>query len=235
MSHFTFFDFVRHTTLALCFALGTTTLSAAPILIQEVLYDGLGGDADESFTELFGTPGSSLDGWQLVGINGFNGNRYRSIDLTGNHISADGTFVISTASASSSLRAESDFTANVDWQNGPDAVQLFNGSTLVDALQYGDAGAFNSGEGLNAEDVTAGFSLTRDILGSDTGNNATDFTMAEPSPGVGPVLANVHAQKVPEPNIISLLTLGLAGICFGLRNSPLPTCSEKTKSQQARA
>ena len=43
--------------------------NAAPItVINEVLYDGPGSDADDVFTELFGTPGLALDGWSLTGL-----------------------------------------------------------------------------------------------------------------------------------------------------------------------
>ncbi len=38
---------------------------AQPI-IEEVLYDGEGGDADDVFTELSGPAGTNLDGWRSM-------------------------------------------------------------------------------------------------------------------------------------------------------------------------
>jgi len=81
---------------------------------------------------------------------------------------------------------ERDFTANVDWQNGPDAVQLRDpADAIVDALQYGDAGEFNAGEGLPASSASAGRSLSRDRLSSDSNDNAADFSPLDPpTPGL---------------------------------------------------
>ena len=53
--------------------------------------------------------------------------------------------------------------------------------------KYGDAGAVNAGEGTPAPQTAAGQSLTRTPPGSDTGDNAADFSIADPpTPGVGP-------------------------------------------------
>jgi len=168
-------------------------LNAAPVVINEVLYDGPGSDSDDVFTELFGTPGMSLDGWTLVGVNGGNGDTYRAIDLSGVLMPEDGLLVIATSSANSALAALTDFVANVDWQNGPDAVQLWFSGVLQDALQYGDAGVNNAGEGTHADMVTAGMSLSRNWLGADTDNNAFDFSAVEATPGVGPAVVPVPA------------------------------------------
>ena len=89
-----------------------TALSA--LVIQEVLYDGPGADAPSVFTELFGTPGMSLDNYTLVGINGRFGTSYRTISLTGAVIPADGVLVIATGDANASLALVRDLTANVD-------------------------------------------------------------------------------------------------------------------------
>ena len=141
--------------------LGTTlvtvlsVLTAAPVadagpIIQELYYDAAGGpDSAGVFTELFGTPGMPLIGWSLVGVNGSTGLPYRTIDLTGAVLPADGLLLIASTSAAVTLAALRDFTANVDWQNGPDAVRLLDPtSTVIDAVQYGNAGPNNSGLGL---------------------------------------------------------------------------------------
>ncbi len=178
---------------------------ASTVRIQEVLYDGPGADSDDVFTELYGTAGLSLDGWQLRGVNGGNGDVYRVLDLSGAFIPDDGLLVIATASANSALAAVTDWVANVDWQNGPDAVQLWFGDSLMDSLQYGDAGINNAGEGQPAMLVDAGVSLSRDASGQDTGNNAVDFSASVPAPGQGP-------SPVPVPAAAWLLMSGLAGL-----------------------
>ena len=181
---------------------------ALPV-IQEVFYDAAGGDATHVFTELYGIPDMNLDGWKLLGINGFNGSTYRTIQLAGAIIPDDGLLVIATLSAAGNVLAHRDFTANVDWQNGPDTVQLLNPlNIIIDALQYGDAGAKNAGEGTPALDVSAGRSLSRDAFGTDTNNNLADFVnLATPTPGVGP-----NANPVPEPTTLLLLSTGIAAL-----------------------
>ena len=162
--------------------------NTTPVRIQEVLYDGSGTDSEEAFTEITGPPGKALTGWSLVGVNGSDGQSYRTISLDGATIPADGVLVVAHANATGAVLTHRDTTANVDWQNGPDAVQLLHtqGGVVdtVDALQYGDAGQHNAGEGSPAPKVKAGQSLSRSADGSDTDDNLTDFTAQDtPTPG----------------------------------------------------
>ena len=144
---------------AAAFGLMATPAAGAPI-IQEVFYDSSGTDSGEVFTEIFGMGDMSLDRWSLVGLNGGTGLPYRTLDLTGATIPGDGLLVVATSSADPSLAAVRDFTANVDWQNGPDAVQLIDPFlVIIDAIQYGDAGVNNAGFGSPALDPPAGSSL----------------------------------------------------------------------------
>ena len=191
---------IKHAVLGAFLSLGLSLSAHAAVVIQEVLYDGPGTDPDDVFTELSGPPGASLDGWSLAGINGSNGQVYRVIDLSGLVIPDDGIFVVATSSASPLLAQQRDFIANVDWQNGPDAIHLLSGGILVDALQYGDAGIYNAGEGTYAEDVAGEVSLSRDLLGTDTNNNAVDFIAGVPSPGT---------SVVPVPSAVWMLASGL--------------------------
>ena len=185
----------------------TSTADAAPI-IHEVFYDAAGSDSGQVFTELFGEAGVGLDGWTLVGINGGTGLSYRTVDLTGAVFPSDGLLVIAQSTATGILATERDVIGNVDWQNGPDAVQLLDPmSFVIDALQFGDAGTNNAGFGIPALDAPAGSSLSRDLFGTNTGNNLVDFSVTAPTPGVGPT--TTPPTSVPEPSTGVLLGLGL--------------------------
>jgi hypothetical protein len=180
---------------------------ADSIVIQEVCYDGASSDAAEAFTELLGTPGMDLTGWLLVGIDGADGSVYRSLSLSGAVVPDDGILVIATSSASGLVLAARDFVLNVDWQNGPDAIRLIDPSgTVMDALAYG--AGLTLGEGQAAADVAAGWSLTRDFCGTDTGDNATDFLgVASPTPGF-------CGTPTPEPATLLLVLAGGGGLAL---------------------
>lgn len=195
-------SFVAQITATVIASLWLTAAAQASVVIQEVLYDGPGTDPDDVFTELFGPPGMDLGGWSLVGINGGDGQVYQTIDLSGFVIPVDGIFVIATSLANSTLALQRDFIANVDWQNGPDALQVLYGTNVIDALQYGDAGIYNAGEGGFAVDVSGAISLSRDLFGTDTDNNAVDFTAGDPTPGSG-------RSIVPIPAAVWLFGSGL--------------------------
>jgi hypothetical protein len=141
------------------------------IIINELYYDTPGSDT-ACFIELYGPTGASLDGMEIVGVNGLNGDDYENIDLTGYSIPADGFFVI----AQDSCVANADtITANANLQNGPDNIELrFNGIT-IDALGYGNGDFVFTGEGLPAPDIADTNSLSRYPNGADTDNNISDF------------------------------------------------------------
>lgn len=203
---------------ALC--LSTLPLSlpstACAVLISEVLYDGASGDAGNVFIELYGAPGTLLDGWSLEGVNGGDGSVYRTVALSGT-IPVDGVFVIADGSGGVTGIANADLVTGVDLQNGPDSVRLLNGTTVIDALGYGDfAGLFFAGEGTAAPDAPAGSSLARLNVLFDTDDNLADFViLSTPTPGVVPV------SSVPLPGAIYLLGSGLAMLATrGVRRRP---------------
>jgi hypothetical protein len=66
--------------------------------------------------------------------------------------------------------------------NSGGAVQLLNGSSLVDAVAYGNAGKAK-GEGKPTPDAKSGSSLVRVPDGADSDNNAKDFKIAKPTAG----------------------------------------------------
>ncbi|MEH6625476.1 MAG: lamin tail domain-containing protein [Motiliproteus sp.] len=220
-----------HMLFLLSFFLPIQNSFAIP-LIQEVYYDASGSDSPETFTELYGDAGFNLSGWQLIGINGSTGLAYRTVTLINAIIPSDGIFVISTVSANATLSLVSDFSANIDWQNGPDAVQLTDPFGLViDAIQYGAIPGFNFGEGDSALDTMAGTSLSRRYAGNDTNNNLTDFeVLSTPTPGSVrlPPLSQNLSTDLPTPNSALLMIIALLVISifktssenFPLRTSP---------------
>lgn len=155
------------------------------VVINEIFYDGLGGDGPQVFVELAGPRGQPLEGWRLVRVNGADGETYGGVPLAG-VIPPDGLFVVTRPDAEAELATEADLMhANADLQNGPDSVQLLDGETVVDAVAYGDfeRAEFAAGEGNPASDVDEGQSLSRDNNHRDSDDNAADFRAGPPSPG----------------------------------------------------
>ncbi|MBT9558309.1 MAG: right-handed parallel beta-helix repeat-containing protein [Myxococcales bacterium] len=153
-------------------------------IISEVLYDDASDDTT-GFVELKGPPGLDLTGFSLVGVNGANGADYGVIALDGS-FGQDGFFVVATPTSSAGVLAVADqLSANADYQNGPDSVQLRWGTTVVDAVGYGSfTSAIFGGEGQAAVDVAAGSSLGRNAVGADTNDNKVDFfAFAAPTAG----------------------------------------------------
>ena len=195
-----------------CVCAGIAMLSVSSLqartIVSEVLYDAAGTDNGNVFVELFGTPGTRLDGWLLEGVNGSDGSVYRSAVLAG-VIPADGVFVIGDDSGDgSTFISNADLVLEIDFQNGPDSIVLRNGDTVLDALGYGDfTGLVFAGEGAAAVDAPSGSSLARFNPMIDSNNNIDDFIVLElPTPGAVPVSA------VPVPPAIALFLSGIVGL-----------------------
>jgi len=188
--------------------LGAATSVNAVTVISEVMYDAAGTDAGAVFVELYGTPGTVLDGLLLEGVNGGDGGVYHSVALSG-VIPSDGVFLIGDDSGDgSSLVGNVDLVLDVDFQNGPDSIVLRDAGGILDALGYGDfSAAVFAGEGSAAPDVAGGWSLARLDPLLDSNDNALDFiALEQPTPG------QVAVSAVPLPPALALFLGGMTGL-----------------------
>ena len=160
-------------------------VAPAGVLLNEILYDGISTDED-SFVELRGPVGTVLDGFSIVGLNGNGGAVYKTIPLNG-IIGVNGLWVIMREGAPTSWKALANvINDDVDFQNGPDSVQLRFGETIIDAVGYGEFTNDDTflGEGNAAPDAGSEHSIGRNITGDDTDDNAADwFEFWMPTPG----------------------------------------------------
>lgn len=188
-------------------AIASLAPASAQTIISELFYDAVGPDSGQVFVELYGTPGTLLDGLFLDGINGSDGSVYHTVVLNG-MIGGDGVFVVGDDSGNgTTLVSHFDQVADVDFQNGPDSIVLRDSNGILDALGYGDfSSAVFAGEGNAATDIDNGWSLARASL-IDTDDNAADFVgLDTPTPGSVPVSA------VPLPPALALFLCGMAGL-----------------------
>ena len=200
--------------IALAVLMFAPPIARASSLISEVFYDAVGSDNGLSFVELYGDPGSGLDGLFLEGVNGANGATGPTIALSG-IFHEDGIFVVGDDSGDgTTFVVDADLIANFDFQNGPDSIVLRTATTTLDAVGYGvfDPGEIFAGEGTPAADAPAGSSLARVFANVDSGNNAVDFEISSlPTPGQAPL------SSVPEPRTAALFGLGLMGLAWSGR------------------
>lgn len=165
-------------------------------VINEVLYDTQGtDDPNLLYTEIWGEAGTNLTGWTLVGINGNNGEAYRTITLSGS-IPVDGYFVIGNTASVPQVDQNLNLPANdgVDWQNAGsssgddcDGIDLRNAQgAVVDHVCYGVCATQGNCEGeggTNAPDPfpTAGVNkaIARIPDHQDTDDNGADFAISE--------------------------------------------------------
>ena len=200
---------------------GIAFTSNAAVIINEIDYDQPGTDTAE-FIELFnsGTSEVSLENYSVDLINGSNSSPYRSIDLSGLNINASGYFVI-CGDASLVANCDYSFTATSGWmQNGaPDAVSLYQTSSLLDSLSYeGAIQPYQEGSVLTFADSNTDIaSLSRIPNGLDGDDNGLDFQSGCITPGTANIAglgdcSVSQVSAVPVPAAAWLFASGMLGM-----------------------
>ena len=183
-------------------------VAGAGLVINEVDYDQVGGDALE-FVELHNTTGAAitLDGLSLVLVNGSAAQltQYLRVDLAGS-LPAGGYAVVGSQALLDTITADIEIFIGVESnaiQNGsPDGVGLFDAgsSTLLDALSYEgsitaattDFGTVDLTEGTELVDSDSNADaggLSRIPNGTDTNDSDADWAFTA---NVTPGAANVE-------------------------------------------
>ncbi|HSR68825.1 MAG TPA: lamin tail domain-containing protein [Acidobacteriota bacterium] len=181
--------------------------SQLELVINEIDYDQAGTDAAE-FVELKnnGSTAVNLGGLTLQLINGNGASPYNTIALPAVDLAPNGYFVV-CANAATVDNCDLDSSPDTNFiQNGaPDAVALFSGSDLIDAVSYeGDVPGFVEGSGAGLEDDpnvdSAGLSRFPD--GVDTDVNNVDFSFRCATPGEGNVEQSSDCGNLARPELV---------------------------------
>lgn len=166
------------------------------LMLNEIFYDVPGVDTNGVlFVELRGTPAADVGGYKIHFVNGDTGVVTESLTLPdGSALGANGVLVIAdgmTGNLQTTQVQNADLVDNFDPQNGPDAVQLVDPKgQLVDVVGYGTPlpvygeNGLPMYEGTPGPDAPAAQSITRKPGTPDTNNNANDFVVGTPTPGV---------------------------------------------------
>ncbi len=168
--------------LALIF-LGACTIgvTAAELVLNEVLYDPPGADGDGEFVELIavGTGDALLDGLKLEFCNGSSPGEWETLwsGPTGISLTAGELWLLGEGAV-----VDADEQLVLDLQNGPEALRLIRDGLVIDLLGYGAELDPSLYEAWPADDVS-GQALARHPDGVDTDQNALDWFAADPSPG----------------------------------------------------
>ncbi len=174
-------------------------VSSGDLLISEIDYDQPGTDTAE-FVEIVNNRAwpVSLLGVQLQAVDGATGLAYDTYNLSnvGVELAPHGLLVVGPPAVVSTLPAGVEFisvgntpatTSNL-FQNGPDAVRIVAGDgSVIDGVAYeGVVAGAGEGNPTRADPSNAAGSLSRCLESAtpDTGDNAVDFVLLAPSPGV---------------------------------------------------
>lgn len=192
----------------------------AQLVINEVDADQAGSDTAE-FIELYdgGSGNTSLDGFVIVLYNGSDDASYRVIDLSGQTTNAGGFFVVGNPGVPN-VSIEIEPGGSGVFQNGPDAVALFQSSPddfpndtpittegLIDAVVYGsnDNDDFELLDGLTPGELqlddTREESMSRIPDGGDAFASST-YALQAPTPGIANVITEALTLNLSAPSAL---------------------------------
>ncbi|MCK6621081.1 MAG: hypothetical protein HUU32_09855 [Calditrichaceae bacterium] len=179
---------------------------SAQVYINELDYDQPGTDATE-FIELAGPDNTSLNGYTIELVNGFDGAVYQSADLTGFTIPPDnvggyGFFVVGAAAVTNVDFTPAAWPATNIIQNGaPDGVLLKLNGVVVDGFSYEGAidnnPDFTPGMAISAaeDNLSPNLSIGRILFGFDPNNQDQYFAPLANTPSPGEV-NTAHGQVI---------------------------------------
>jgi len=177
----------------------------ASLVINEFLPDPEGSDGGREFVELLNTgpEAEPLAGVALQFANGAVGavwtNRWTGGD--GLWLGPGLRYLIVDRNWLGEPAGQAEVYLGL--QNGPDAVRLVRGEAVLDLVGYGPLTDPAMMETYPA-DIAPGQSLSRRPDGRDTGNNQTDFVLAEPTPGAPnflPFSLDVISWELDPPSV----------------------------------
>lgn len=201
----------------------------AAVVVNELYYDHPGADAGHEFVELLNTGADdvSLDGVALEFHNGSDvGWTVVWRAPNGIVLAPDALFVL----GDDAVTPAPNVVFALALQNGPDAIRLLDANgAVLDLVGYGGLDEAAYVETLGAAVVDAGQAIARTPDGRDTGDNATDFVAAAPTPGrrnvarddAAPALASGTPARLGrdrpgvERVVIEINNLGLVDIPAG--------------------
>jgi hypothetical protein len=176
--------------------LGGGRTAAAQLVINEVDYDTPGTDNAE-FIEIKNTGGSAvaLSTYSIRLIDGPGGSTYGTFALPALSLAAGDYFVL-CANANRTPNCDLDVTPDTNlMQNGADAIELVDGTTVVDTLSYdGTVAGHVEGTGSIDDTDTTGKSLDRVPDGTDSNNNSADFDTRCATPGATNSSAQINCS-----------------------------------------
>jgi hypothetical protein len=155
--------------------------AGAALVVNEVLYDPDGPDADREFVEIMNTGAfaAPLEGLVIESGNGARADDWKIVwtGRPGVSLAPGAVYRVGLD------RPGAGEPADLGLQNGPDGVRLSREGFVLDRCGWGDLAHPEYFEGHPARAVRAGMSLSRAEDGVDTGDNAADFVEAAATPG----------------------------------------------------